>query len=403
MRWKLAAIVGLLAVTVAAVAFSTGVLHGGSAAAATSFLTATATQTTVTDQVTATGNVASTWTYDLAFGTAPTALAATSTTSSSGSSGSSSSASAGGSSLASTVTWPVTKLAVKVGDRVTKGQVLATASNTDLESQIADAVRSAKTASIQLSQAQTTYDNASGTQAVDQATIGLYNAQSAAARASTTLTNLKALRSYEQLVAPDSGIVTAVNVQAGSDAPSGTAIAMQSSALEVTTDVVESDVTKITLGQSATVTVAAVDATLNGTVASIAPTGSASGSNGVVQYAVQISLDAPPQTLRAGMSADVSIVTATATNVIAIPSRALSGSAGAYTVQVVAADGTVSTRNVTVGLMTSSLAEIQSGLQAGERVVTGTSSTQQTTTNRGLFGGGGGGAGVGGVGGVVGR
>jgi membrane fusion protein, macrolide-specific efflux system len=68
------------------------------------------------------------------------------------------------------------------------------------------------------------------------------------------------------------------------------------------------------------------------------------------------------------------------------------------------ADGATETRSVTVGIVTSSLAEIQSGLQAGERVVTGTSSSQQTTTNgtgRGGFLGGGGGAGPGGV--VVGR
>jgi multidrug efflux pump subunit AcrA (membrane-fusion protein) len=92
------------------------------------------------------------------------------------------------------------------------------------------------------------------------------------------------------------------------------------------------------------------------------------------------------------MSADISIVAASATNVLSIPSRALSGSAGAYTVRVVAADGSVSVRDVQVGLVTSSLAEITSGLQPGERVVTGTSSTQNSTTTvgGGAFPGGGG-------------
>jgi macrolide-specific efflux system membrane fusion protein len=56
--------------------------------------------------------------------------------------------------------------------------------------------------------------------------------------------------------------------------------------------------------------------------------------------------------------------------VLSIPSRVLSGTAGAYTVRVVADDGTVSTRSVEVGLVTASLAEIRSGLQAGDRVVT---------------------------------
>jgi macrolide-specific efflux system membrane fusion protein len=62
-------------------------------------------------------------------------------------------------------------------------------------------------------------------------------------------------------------------------------------------------------------------------------------------------------------------------------------------VRVVAADGTVSVRDVEVGLVTSSLAEIKSGLQEGDRVVTGTSSSQNSSTTvggpAGAFPGGG--------------
>jgi macrolide-specific efflux system membrane fusion protein len=161
----------------------------------------------------------------------------------------------------------------------------------------------------------------------------------------------------------------------------------------VSTEVVESDIAAIKVDQQATVTVSALDATLQGKVASIDPVGSASGNNGVVSFAVTIALEAPPAALRPGMSADITIVAASATGVLSIPSRALSGSAGAYTVRVVATDGSVSVRDVDVGLVTSSLAEITSGLQQGERVVTGTSSSQSSTTNTGgggVFPGGGG-------------
>ncbi|HYX10722.1 MAG TPA: hypothetical protein VE817_02000, partial [Candidatus Acidoferrum sp.] len=44
-------------------------------------------------------------------------------------------------------------------------------------------------------------------------------------------------------------------------------------------------------------------------------------------------------------------------------------------------------RPVSVGLITSSLVEIKSGLSAGDLVVTGTSSTQRTTTGTGTGGG----------------
>jgi macrolide-specific efflux system membrane fusion protein len=364
MRWKLVAIVVLLAVAGGAIAVSLGAFNGGTAAA-TSFLTAAATTTDVTDEVTATGTVASTESWDLAFGSA-----------------------------GSTVTWPVVDLAVKVGDRVTKGQVLARSDTNDLEAQIADTRFSALSARVQLQLAQAAYDNASGTDATRQAHVSLYNAQASKAQAERKLAELVAQRALATLTSPSDGLVTAVAVQVGSDAPAGPAITIAAASLQVTTSVVESDVSNISVGQQATVTVSAINAALNGTVATIAPTAaSQSGNNGVVSYAVEISLDAPPQALRAGMSADVSIVTATASNVIAIPSRALSGSAGAYTVRVVADDGTVTTRSVTVGLVTSSLAEIKSGLQVGERVVTGTSSTQlanQGGGTRGVFGGGGG-------------
>jgi macrolide-specific efflux system membrane fusion protein len=93
------------------------------------------------------------------------------------------------------------------------------------------------------------------------------------------------------------------------------------------------------------------------------------------------------------MSADVTIVTASASGVLTIPSRALSGTGGSYAVRLVGADGSVQTRSVTVGLVTDSLAEIKSGLAAGDAVVTGTSSTSTlgtggTGTGRGGFNGG---------------
>ena len=51
-------------------------------------------------------------------------------------------------------------------------------------------------------------------------------------------------------------------------------------------------------------------------------------------------------------------------------SIALGGTLGSYTVSVLAGDGTISTRSVSTGLVTTDLAEITSGLAGGERVVT---------------------------------
>lgn len=374
MKWKVLAIVVLLVGGGLAVGASLGVFGASAATASTSYLTAQAAVADVVDQVAATGSVAPSATYGLAFGSDPAAVTG--------------SASGTG---ASTITWPVTKVSVAVGDRVPKGQVLATAATTDLQAQIDDANRALSVANIQLTQAQTTLTKATTTDAKYQARIGLYGAQTADARARATLDDLTAKVSLATLTAPADGLVTAVSISAGANAPSGDAIQIAADPLQVTTSVVESDVGSITIGQTAGITVAALDgATLEGTVASIAPTGSSSGNNGVVSFAVAITLTSPPAGLRPGMSADVTITTATAPGVLAIPSRALTGSAGSYRVRVLASDGTVAVRDVTVGLITSSLVEIKSGLQAGETVITGTSSTQTTTTrNQGGFGGGG--------------
>jgi multidrug efflux pump subunit AcrA (membrane-fusion protein) len=94
------------------------------------------------------------------------------------------------------------------------------------------------------------------------------------------------------------------------------------------------------------------------------------------------------------MSATVTVTTASVDNVLRVPATALSGSSTAgYAVQVYS-NGTLTTKTVTVGLVTTSMAEIKSGVAEGDTVVTGTSTTKSGTTNsnagvNSLTGGGG--------------
>ena len=76
-------------------------------------------------------------------------------------------------------------------------------------------------------------------------------------------------------------------------------------------------------------------------------------------YAVTIELTSPPATARPGMSAKATVTIAQATNVLAIPAVALNGNALGYTVLVVGSDGSAASRDVTVGLVTSTEAEIK--------------------------------------------
>ncbi len=138
--------------------------------------------------------------------------------------------------------------------------------------------------------------------------------------------------------------------------------------------------------------IGAVGAQVTGTVTAIAPTTTGDASGGVVSYPVTVTLKDVPATVRAGMTADITITIDSVTNVLTVPAAALRGTAGDYSVLVLAADGTPTPQAVQVGLVTNTTAEIKSGLTAGQQVVTGVNTAQNNTqtTVTGGFGGGGG-------------
>ena len=212
------------------------------------------------------------------------------------------------------------------------------------------------------------------------------------------------------LTAPADGTVAAVSVAAGVLAPSGNAILIEVGPMQATASFPESAIATLKVGQAAQVTVTALGTTpIAGTVTQISPTAAtAAGGSSVVTYAVQITLPNAPATVLSGMSASVAVTTAQSTNVIAVPAIALVGSTGNYGVRVFAADGTSQVVAVQVGLVTTSLAEIKSGISEGDTVAIGTVSARTSTTTTpggggvaipGIGGGGGGGFGRGAGGG----
>jgi RND family efflux transporter MFP subunit len=365
MKLKILAVVALGAVGVGAAVYAMGGVSA-SAASTTQFLTSPATTGDVTDDVAATGALGSQASYGLVFGSDPYLVTDTATPPS------------------STTTWPVTEVKVKVGDTVTKGAVLATANTADLKRDLANATNALKSAQVSLRAAKTDLSDAEDadvTAQIRQAKIGLYNAESQVSKAEDDREAIKAQIAAATLKTPIDGIVTEVNVTAGFDAPSGVAIVVDSTTLQITTDVVESDLADIKVGQEAAVSVSAIDANLTGTVSAISPVASSDSNSGVVSYPVTITLANAPATARAGMSADVTITVQSATKVLTVPAEALRGSTGDYSVMVLGADGQPQAKAVDVGLVTNTTAEIKSGLTEGEAVVTGTASAQNAATN----------------------
>ncbi len=198
------------------------------------------------------------------------------------------------------------------------------------------------------------------------------------------------------LSAPIDGVVVAVNLVVGATAPAGDGIQLIGSEMQVSAEFAESDLPKLAPGQVATVTVSATGDELAATLSTIDPVAASSGGSSIVSYEVTLDVVDVPDGVRPGMSAQVAVTIARADDVIAVPSTTLQGSGGTYSVQVIDAAGAVSVRQVEVGLVTSNLAEIRSGLAVGEAVVTGTTSSL-TNSGTGPFGNPGGFPGGGGV------
>jgi multidrug efflux pump subunit AcrA (membrane-fusion protein) len=256
-------------------------------------------------------------------------------------------------------------------------QLQVSQSNQQAGSQVTSATNQVKSA--KLAYASKIAGPSSATIASDQAAIA--TAQQNVDTATSSL-------GYAQLVSPVDGVVLAVNITQGVDASSGSAITVQSNAFQVSASVAEADLPSLKLGQDANVTLTASGLPATGKVTQISPVGAGGSSGGVVTYPILVSLPQPPQGTASGMSASIAIITKQVSNVLAVPSIALVGSATAgYSVRVLDASNQPQLVSVQVGTVTSSMAEIQSGISQGTVVVTGTSSSR--TNSNATQGGGG--------------
>ncbi len=236
----------------------------------------------------------------------------------------------------------------------------------------------------------------SGLQAVDgspspnQAAVTAAQAGVAAAQQAVKRTTLRA---------PVAGTVGAVNLtegesSAGSAAAAGGITIVPTSAFEVEAGFAESDAAHIEPGQAATITFDGLpNVTAGGTVAAVDPVASTSAS-GLVTFTVRIGLDQVPEGLRNGMTATVSVVTETATQVLAVPQAAITAVGGRTTVEVLQADGTTQRVDVTTGIQGDTLTEITSGVREGQQLVIPTAETSGFPAG-GVPGQGAGGAGGG--------
>ena len=187
--------------------------------------------------------------------------------------------------------------------------------------------------------------------------------------------------------APIAGIVSSVPSTVGATVPNPAVSMVGGNKIaEVTLN--EVDAAKVNLGDRATLTFDAINGlSLTGVVTEIDPVGTV--SQGVVNYNVQISIDnvSGADQVKPGMSVTANIVTAVRQNVVTVPSSALITSGGtSYVLEPQSPVSSASLANqgtsgiklssapkrvpVVVGLTNDTSAEIISGINAGDQVIT---------------------------------
>lgn len=247
---------------------------------------------------------------------------------------------------------------------------------------IADAQAQVQSARVQLQAA----DANTGQNAVKFSDIA--QARAAVAQIAGTIQQLQVSIGDTRILAPASGLVLKKYKQPNEIVQSATTgfsdaqsiVATLGSRLQVSVDINEVDVAKVSLHAPAVITVDALPGvSFPGTVTQIAPAstnafssdgGSSGGStNSISKFSVKAAFDRSDPRLRSGMSANVAIISRRHTHVVLAPLEAVPFSDKTGQVSVMSASGKTQARTVTTGLRDDTEVEIVSGLAPGEKLV----------------------------------
>ena len=325
-------------------------------------------------------------------------------------------------SLDFAVSGTVQHVYVAEGDRVSKGQVLATVDSATLASNVASAKASVEDAKAKVED-DTTNDASDTQSAADAAALTAARNQLASARA-----QLAAAR----LTSPIDGLVASVDLTAGQsvsgsgsssgsgygqNGSSGSGSSSLSSGSSSSSDaqvlvisekswivdatVDASSVGSIKVGDQAQLAVTGAAQTLYGTIRSIGLV--SSSTSGTASYPVVIDVTGQQSGLHDGSSVTATLIYRQLSNVLVVPQLALHRSTtGTYVEQVV--NGKTVRTAVTTGISSGLQVQITAGLKSGDTIVvqrpavqrrgsTGTTGNGQTRRGGGYFGGSGGGGG----------
>ncbi|MEO8235282.1 MAG: efflux RND transporter periplasmic adaptor subunit [Flavobacterium sp.] len=277
----------------------------------------------------------------------------------------------------------VTKVNVKVGQKVTAGQLLVSVNNTDLQAKKAQVDASILQATAAYNNAKKDFDRFTALFAQQSASqkelddmTSRYEMAKAGLEAAKQMRNeVMAQFSYSNITAPFSGEITNTFVKEGDMANPGMPLVSVEGAnhLQVTAMVSESDITLIKSDMKAKVLVKSTNQELSGTVSEVS--GSAKNTGG--QYLVKINLNNAGSKVLSGMFANVQFPVAnkpqtTATvqsDKVLVPESALVHQGQLTGIYTIGSGNVVILRWLRIGKIFGNQIEILSGLSANEQYI----------------------------------
>ena len=255
----------------------------------------------------------------------------------------------------------------EVGDFVKKTQVLATIDTGTLLSQ-------KKEAQAQLKYQKEVLENMRGHKS-------LYNGDQRDAQKAQVEASEAAVQKIDDqlkdlyLISPMDGVVIKKNANLGEtvvlDLNSPVLTIAQKDDLIIEANVPESDITKIKLGQEASVTFDALSSedVFPATIYEIDPASTL--VQDVVYYRIKIKLSKVDERLKEGMSVNIDVKTAEKKGVVMAPARGIKSDGKVKYVEILEAENQVRRQDIQLGLVgDDGLTEVISGLQGGEEIIT---------------------------------
>ena len=275
----------------------------------------------------------------------------------------------------------VTKVHVKVGQKVGAGQLLLSINNTDLQAKKAQVDAAIMQATAAYNNAKKDFDRftalfaqqSASQKELDDMTSRYEMAKAGLDAAKQMRNEVLAQFSYSNITAPFSGEITNTFVKEGDMANPGMPLVSIEGAshLQVTAMVSESDITSIKSGMKAKVIVKSTNQELSGTVTEVS--GSAKNTGG--QYLVKVNLNNVGSKVLSGMFVNVQFPVAnkqqvaTTSDKVLVPETALVKQGQLTGIYTIGNGNTVILRWLRIGKTFGNQVEVLSGLSANEQYI----------------------------------